>query len=668
MLAWVGGAAAQEPPAAPSENVTPYAPTFFAQYRPSTALDMVQRLPGFSFDGGTSERGFSGTAGNVLLDGERPPSRSDSLSSVLSRIPSESVERIDIIRGGAPGIDMQGRPIMANIIRRKGSGLLGSASAALKVDKSGAPSPSASASIVSKNGGQTLEGAVSYAESITPAPQTRIRTDPADNVVLYGEAETKNVYKNYEATGSWEGPALDGKLRANAKASVQRPKYDSREYLLIPGGVVQQLYHDGVDSGEVGLRYSRDVAGYGVEVVGFQSVSRDKGDTLYNTPDYTSGSYGVKDTGESIARATVKAPPVQKVSIEAGAEGVFNYVDSDGTRILNGDVFALDGDRSHVDEVRAEGFASATWAPIKQLSVEAGLRYEWSRIKAQVSDQQSEATLQFVKPRFNVSWSPAKGHLLGFRAERKVDQLNFNLFQSSATFETKVFGVGNPGIEPARHWDYEARYEWQLGGQNAFVAKLTHSDIDHWIGLTVLTLPADSASPGLRVQIPRNIQQVSGERLDLSAAFELDGLGLKGGLFRVGSMIQNSRTQDPVTGFERSLSGEQNWQWNVDLSQNIDNGALRWSIFASNYSSTHSYSPQSVTFNEHGSNYGGATIAWQPAKGWTLNASVYKIYNITHRDTFLFYDAPRDTGKLQYTERTFYPEYSSVTIGIRKDF
>jgi len=61
---------AQSPDRAPS-NVTPYAPSFFAQFRPNTALDMILRIPGFSFDGGAFARGFSGTAGNVLIDGER---------------------------------------------------------------------------------------------------------------------------------------------------------------------------------------------------------------------------------------------------------------------------------------------------------------------------------------------------------------------------------------------------------------------------------------------------------------------------------------------------------------------------------------------------------------------------------------------------------------------
>src|SRR5689334_6255795 len=84
------------PDAAAASNVMPYKPDFFSQFRPNTAMDMVGRIPGFSFDGASGARGFSGTGGNVLIDGERPPSRGDNLSSIIGRIPASAVERIDV--------------------------------------------------------------------------------------------------------------------------------------------------------------------------------------------------------------------------------------------------------------------------------------------------------------------------------------------------------------------------------------------------------------------------------------------------------------------------------------------------------------------------------------------------------------------------------------------
>src|SRR5579862_10072810 len=104
MAALLLGATAAFGADAPQNGVSVYEPAFFADARPNTAYDMISRLPGFSFTDVGSARGFAGTAGNVLINGQRPTSKSESLQSILTRIAARTVERIDLIRGGAPGI------------------------------------------------------------------------------------------------------------------------------------------------------------------------------------------------------------------------------------------------------------------------------------------------------------------------------------------------------------------------------------------------------------------------------------------------------------------------------------------------------------------------------------------------------------------------------------
>src|SRR5688572_6363169 len=116
---------AAAPEAAAQQGVTSYPPAFFAAQQPSTVVDMLNRIPGFTLENGATVRGFEGAAGNVLIDGQRPSSKSDSLQDVLFRIPASKVERIDIIRGGAPGIDMQGKTVLANVIQKKDGGIRG---------------------------------------------------------------------------------------------------------------------------------------------------------------------------------------------------------------------------------------------------------------------------------------------------------------------------------------------------------------------------------------------------------------------------------------------------------------------------------------------------------------------------------------------------------------
>src|SRR4051812_48344955 len=90
---------------AAQDAVTPYPAAYFADAQPYSAFDMVSRLPGFGFDGGDSDmRGFSGATGNVLIDGQRPTSKSESLETILRRIPARSIVRVELIRAGAAGV------------------------------------------------------------------------------------------------------------------------------------------------------------------------------------------------------------------------------------------------------------------------------------------------------------------------------------------------------------------------------------------------------------------------------------------------------------------------------------------------------------------------------------------------------------------------------------
>ncbi|MEO0365881.1 MAG: hypothetical protein AAF265_10345, partial [Pseudomonadota bacterium] len=51
-----------------SESIQRYERAFFARFNPQTALDLVERLPGFTLDQGNENlRGFGGAAGNVLI-------------------------------------------------------------------------------------------------------------------------------------------------------------------------------------------------------------------------------------------------------------------------------------------------------------------------------------------------------------------------------------------------------------------------------------------------------------------------------------------------------------------------------------------------------------------------------------------------------------------------
>ena len=128
ILAQAPALAQIEAPIEERPNVTVYPRGFFAPNQPTNAHDMVQLLPGFRIDGGDSDiRGFSGTVGNVLIDGDIPTSKEEGIGEILRRIPADAVERIELIRAGAVGVNMYGHPLLANVIRNRTATIRGRA-------------------------------------------------------------------------------------------------------------------------------------------------------------------------------------------------------------------------------------------------------------------------------------------------------------------------------------------------------------------------------------------------------------------------------------------------------------------------------------------------------------------------------------------------------------
>src|SRR5215208_772091 len=106
-------ALAQTPPEGPRT----YTPADFVQFAPRTALDMLNRVPGFGIKQEAEERGLGEATGNVLINGQRISGKSNDVVTELSRIPAQNVERIEIVDAATlnvPGLTGQ----VANVIVR----------------------------------------------------------------------------------------------------------------------------------------------------------------------------------------------------------------------------------------------------------------------------------------------------------------------------------------------------------------------------------------------------------------------------------------------------------------------------------------------------------------------------------------------------------------------
>jgi outer membrane receptor protein involved in Fe transport len=564
--------------------VTSYPAAFFAASQPTTALDMVQLLPGFTLNTGDQVRGFGGAAGNVIVDGARPASKDDSLDEVLKRIPASSVLRIDLIRGGAPGIDMMGKTVIANVIRRQDI----AGKVTLTVTGSRAANGQLSGAVIvqaEKRVGQTaFEGSLRIAKFIDDGLGVGgwVRTDGAGAPVLRAKEVASGSEKNIKATGALETPAFGGKLRVNL--SLQIDPYDNRTAdTLIPApGADLELYHQDQDTAELGLRYERAFGpDLRLESYLLQQLGRfDETDDFSSDPltaaltgdDVTADFALKKTTGESILRNTIRFQAVPSLALQAGIEGDYNWLVTNTRYLENGVVTPLPAADVVVRELRGEAFATATWQARPNLTIEAGVRTEASRITSG-GDVISERSLVYPKPRLAISWSPDAADQLRLRIEREVGQLNFDDFTAqTAGLNTGTVRAGNPNLDPGEDWVFEAAYErrfWGAGDATVTLRRYALEDVVDRIG---------AYSPSGDYDAPGNIGPGTRDEAAFTLTLPTDRLGLAHGLITGVATARRSDVTDPVTGLPRGISGLHALDWEAHFTQGLPRWKASWGV------------------------------------------------------------------------------------------
>jgi outer membrane cobalamin receptor len=102
-----------------------YDATYFEQFNPVTLEDMIRNIPGGASvlrggGGNNNNRGFGANDVQILIGGRRMSGKANNMITNLSRVQAAQVERIELIRGNAEGLDIRNEGIIYNVILREG--------------------------------------------------------------------------------------------------------------------------------------------------------------------------------------------------------------------------------------------------------------------------------------------------------------------------------------------------------------------------------------------------------------------------------------------------------------------------------------------------------------------------------------------------------------------
>lgn len=561
--------------------VITYQTAFFDRYNPITALDMLRNLPGFQIDNGDGSRGFGGSAGNVLINGERVAAKSETASDVLARTSVSAVERIDLIRGQTGGLDLRGQSIVANVILKQD---VGGSAAWLVRSTVNLPSP-----------GVFPFGRFSYSDKIGglsytvggEAERTQFRAEGLEQLLdgdgflrerrnevfekkgFRGEASLNaqlDVGRTAIRLNTSLGYSEDegGEVSERIPTDVRPTRFvlqgDADEELSIEiGGDIERPFGDAIVAKLIGLYRSEEETDGG---------SRSAGATIDEAALRTVIRSETLDT-ESILRIELDYSGITGHIIEISAEGAVNRLDSvfslladDGMGLVSQNV---PGAVTQVRETRGDFSISDSWS-LGPVGFDSVVAAETSSIE-QTGGFEAARSFFFMKPSLTATYAPNQATQFRMRALREIGQLNFSDFVSSTDLGDEELELGNPDLAPETVWTIDASLERRFGD----IGVVTVTAFYDWISDVEDILPI-----GDGLEVPGNIGAGVRRGFRAEGSAPLDAFGLVGGRLDFSGEYQFSEVMDPVTGEMRRLSDERGWEAAVEFRQDLPAQQWAW--------------------------------------------------------------------------------------------
>jgi hypothetical protein len=688
------GAAAQNagaPPAQPSgrtSRATVYEAAFFAQYAPRTALDIVQRVPGFSLDLGATQtnlgsvdvRGFAGTAGNVVINGARPSTKAETLDTTLSRIPAQRVIRVELGSGDLYGSDYAGKSQVLNVVLSQEAGIDANVTASAKRWYTGYVNRDIQGSALIRRGASTINLSAGTGRNRQLEEGDDDLTVPSTGE-LVEHRRKHNSYFNKDPflSAAWAlERGSDKAIRLNAR--WQPSSFDLFQTNVVsPEGASQhndnliQTYRDPVL--ELGGDVTRPLAGGALKLVGLATRR-----TRHDIDNYIQRDGLLADNAavvggfeqtvrarrnETLGRLSWTRSNLLGFSFEAGAEASLNTLDD------KVDLFAIDenGQKERVDlpianatvkEKRGEVYFNVGRTLSPSFRVDGGVNYEFSTLKVR-GDATADRTLKFLKPNITLDWKPGGGWHTQLSVRRTVAQLDFYDFISFGDLSAKRVNGSNADLQPQRAWEFRASVEHPLLGDGLFKLDVGHDLISK---LQDRILIFDEQ--GRAFDAPGNLG--TGKRYFATLTLDAPlGALWKGLRAKFNATLQRTRVDDPVSHQPRKFSGfYPDWQWELNVRR--DSGRFSYGFDINDNQHFTFYRTDEFDTNFNRGSYMTAFVEYRPTPRTAITFSVDNLLD-THaaRHRLLFFPnrAQPDSQISEFRDRD---RHQSFQITLKQSF
>ena len=653
----------QPAPAAANGDAQVFEPAYFAQFAPRNALDMVDRIPGFSISGGNDQgqRGLGQATQNVIVNGERLSSKSESVRDQLRRIPATDVVRIEILDGNAtsiPGLTGQ----VANVVYTS-NGASGQFewTTGFRPHNTEAQLFGGEISVIGSS------GALDYTVSLSNE-NNRFGADGPVSITDRDGALIESQYS--KLSGKFDNPKIStafsydfgGDVTANLNlsygsdffsrkepetaidsAGVTRTREalveeDGPEYEL--GGDIQFPFGPGSLKLILLERFERD--NYSSSVI--DRLSDDSPPRGFRF-EQTNGA------GERIGRLEYDWK-LWGADWQLSGEAAFNRLDRRSRlfELAPGGEFvqlAFPQGNGGVTEDRYDASLSISRSLSSTLSVQVIGAMEFSTIE-QTGFAANSRSFKRPKGSFAATWKPRDDFDISVTLAKRVSQLSFGDFLASVSLNNDNQNGGNNELVPYQSYNVEIEANKTFGAWGSLkleARKAWFEDFIDWF-----PLPGVGEARG-------NIGDADRLHLQANATINLDPLGFRGARVDLEVVKRDMNVIDPFTGLNRPFSYDQEGSFEIDFRHDVPGTDWAWGANLDHFDQAPYARRFEIGREWEGKVFGSLFIEHKDVLGLTVRARANNLLGA--RDYFrrTVFDGPRPEGAVRFEE------YRSRRIG-----
>jgi len=568
-----------------------YPASYFAEYAPVTAQDMIDRIPGItSVTGGggggggpgnvsRGGRGLGGGGGGnqILVNGKRTAGKNNETSGMLDRITADQVNYIELIRGTSGNLDVRGSTQIINVVLFEE---LSSTSISYEVnmdryaDHKTQPGGSLSLSgqaadlnyLFSAKAEPRYDHRVIKENSILGnfSPNDRIREDRIRKQTSYEYSTNLNYQLSANSSVRLNGLYAQNDNPTDVDRSTYNLKVNPNTVYVeredIPGER---------DNWEIGGDYEyKWTNGNRFKILFITNESNEASTreryrvNADNSETKNLFLDSASVTQERIVRGSYTMKMFGEQDLEMGVERAQTILDSkllyglaSATGVPSASVGGLvpqtvSNANSKVEEIRYEPFMVHNWQINPRMSLESTLVYETSEI-TQTGDLYNQRDFQFLNPKIDYRFDVTNTFQIRALAEKGTRQLSFEDFVAATDSDDNDSNTqaGNANLEPETTLRIDVGAEYRLpddiGVVSTGVMYMEHYD----------KIERIDVSPS-----PTDLRSANGNIGDgdmwifrLNSAVRMKMLNMPNLLVTSALQVRDSSIRDPFLGIDRKF-------------------------------------------------------------------------------------------------------------------